>query len=45
MFLTTATNTNKINENILSRLFIIKIKTINEDKLKTLYDLFLKERI
>ena len=38
MFLTTATNTNKINENILSRLFVIKIKTITEDKLKTLYD-------
>lgn len=38
MFLTTATNTNKINENILSRLFVIKIKTITEDKLKMLYD-------
>ena len=38
MFLTTATNTNKINENILSRLFVIKIKNITEEKLKTLYD-------
>ena len=31
MFLTTATNTNKINENILSRLFVIKIKNITEE--------------
>ena len=38
MFLTTATNTNKINENILSRLFIIRIKTITVDKLECLYD-------
>ena len=34
MFLTTATNTNKINENILSRIFVIKIKNITNDKLK-----------
>ena len=38
MFLTTATNTNKINENILSRLFIIKIRNITHEKLTILYD-------
>ena len=38
MFLTTATNTNKINENILSRIFVIKIKNITKEKLITLYD-------
>ena len=38
MFLTTATNTNKINENILSRLFVIKIKNITHEKLLTLYN-------
>ena len=38
MFLTTATNTNKINENILSRIFVIKIKHITKEKLNKLYD-------
>ena len=38
MFLTSATNTNKINENILSRLFVIKIKNITHQKLSSLYN-------
>lgn len=38
MFLTTATNTNKINENILSRLFVIKIRNITHEKLSSLYN-------
>ena len=46
MFLTTATNTNKINENILSRIFVIKIKNITNDKLGSLYDTIVsKERL
>lgn len=46
MFLTTATNTNKINENILSRIFVIKIKNITKDKLNLLYeDIILKEQL
>ena len=46
MFLTTATNTNKINENILSRIFVIKIKNITKEKLNKLYDeIYVNEKL
>ena len=43
MFLTTATNTNKINE-IFSRIFVIKIKNITNDKLGSLYDTIVSKK-
>lgn len=38
MFITTSTNINKINENILSRIFIIKLNNVTTKKLDELYE-------